>query len=82
MNVQIYPILGTHACVVIAIKPITAGEEVTVRYEKGSYYEEVCQCKRCSRMDPTDLSVLKPSGKNDWEKTRSNEQAVDGTVAN
>jgi len=72
MHMQIYPIPGTHACVIVALKSITTGEAITVKYEKD--YKQKCQCKECSGMDPTDLSVLKPNGRNDWGKTHTNEQ--------
>lgn len=82
MPMQIYPIPSTHACVMVAIKPITTGEEVTVRYEKGGYYGQKCRCKGCSGTDPTDLSVLKPNGRNDWGETCPDRKAVGGTSAN
>ncbi|KAH9978370.1 hypothetical protein BJV77DRAFT_956461 [Russula vinacea] len=59
-NSQISAIANTHAFVMLAIKNIPRGQEITVRYDRSGYYAEECLCKTCTGKDPRDVSVLKP----------------------
>jgi hypothetical protein len=66
---QIFQIPHSHACVVVTIRNIPPGEQITVKYEKEGYYlQNACLCKSCTNRDPSDLSVLKPKGKGEGQK--------------
>jgi len=58
--IKISAIANTHAFVMLAIKNIPRGQEITVRYDRSGYYAEECLCKTCTGKDPRDVSVLKP----------------------
>lgn len=47
---------------VVAVRNIATEEEITVKYGNG-YYGNRCRCKTCTKVDPRDLSVLKPKFK-------------------
>ncbi|KAI0054440.1 hypothetical protein BV25DRAFT_1775210, partial [Artomyces pyxidatus] len=51
-NAQIYAIPRSCACVVISIREIDAGEEITVKYNATGYYAQRCGCKTCTGKDP------------------------------
>jgi len=61
LPIQIFPILGTYACVMQATRDIAVSEEITVRYLQSGYYGDECLCSSCTHVDTSDLSVLKPN---------------------
>ena len=58
--IKISAIANIHAFVILAIKNIPRGQEITVRYNRSGYYAEECLCKTCTGKDPKDVSILKP----------------------
>jgi hypothetical protein len=65
---QISPVHGTYAYVMVAIKPIAINEEITVKYRQSGYYGQDCLCHSCTGVDTSDLSALKPNAREEHDK--------------
>ncbi|KAI0310540.1 hypothetical protein OF83DRAFT_1034483, partial [Amylostereum chailletii] len=65
-NCQIFAIPRSNACTIISVKPIPAGQTITVSYTESGYHDadSACGCASCNPSHPPGLPLSQNKSSN------------------